>query len=78
MKTTDKFKLYLNSIINQIDPNIHEELWDELMDLVIIQRALEDAHHKQQGLILQWWVENGRDTKFAEHFDIQTMRDDNG
>ena len=31
MKATDQFKMYLNDIINEVDPKIHESLWDKLV-----------------------------------------------
>jgi hypothetical protein len=31
---TDRFKAYLNSIINKIPENIHNELWNKLIDII--------------------------------------------
>lgn len=35
IKSTNDFKLYLNSIINDIDSKIHNELWNRLMDVIV-------------------------------------------
>ena len=42
MKATDKFKLYLNSILNKIDGSIHEELWNKLNDVIQEQIKSEE------------------------------------
>jgi hypothetical protein len=36
---------------------------------------LFDANQKLEAKILGWWVENGRDEKYAEYFGIKTARD---
>jgi hypothetical protein len=34
MKATDDFKKYLNSILNKVDDEIHNELWNRLIDII--------------------------------------------
>ena len=43
MKATDKFKMYLNSIINKIDEDIHNELWNRLTDVIIENERLKSG-----------------------------------
>ncbi len=38
LSETDKFKQYLNSIINKIPEDIHEELWKHLIDVIRSQK----------------------------------------
>lgn len=35
MKATNQFKQYLNSIINDVDGEIHEELWRNLFNVIV-------------------------------------------
>lgn len=34
MKATDEMKQFLNEIINKIDPEIHNELWNKLINII--------------------------------------------
>ncbi|MFZ1704403.1 MAG: hypothetical protein WAT79_08645 [Saprospiraceae bacterium] len=37
-KATDDFKIYLNSIYHDVDPEIHNELWNKLIAVISEQQ----------------------------------------
>ncbi len=40
-KTTDEFKMYLNSILNKIDDKIHNEIWNKLIEVILEQEQVK-------------------------------------
>ena len=45
---TDKFKLYLNSIMNTIPDEVHNELWNHLIGCVVEKEKLKIALSKSR------------------------------
>lgn len=41
LSETDKFKLYLNEIINTIPDDIHNELWNHLIGCIVEKEKLK-------------------------------------
>lgn len=58
-----------------------EEDWPDgewvVMNLGFDREQLKQDYKELQALVLNWWVDNGRDSKFQEHFKIQVNRDGN-
>ena len=47
-KATSDFKIYLNSILNKIDDEIHEELWTCLTHVITEQIREREAYHQSE------------------------------
>lgn len=48
LSATDKFKLYLNDIINTIPDDIHNELWNHLIGCIVEKEKLKIALGKSR------------------------------
>lgn len=43
MNATDEMKMYLNSILNKIDADIHNELWEKLITIIAENERLKNC-----------------------------------